>query len=289
MEQMNLNNLNYVERREKRKPFVKVFLIVNQNLKEKNERIGVRTNLDCFGYCYGDISIEQFFKQVEDWAIKPLIERVKGANRRNKISYWGNLRGVRNGSRDTTIDFKDLEITIGDLAKKKLKFDFEKKFEDILKLQKKPSKSQQEIINRIVYLNEEILTLEVLIGKKDGYGYSSYNKPKDSTIKITLTSIEFNEKLKAIELELRRLGDKISIKDIGDFHYKKIEQEVNYSDWLKANIDELKDNWEDDCDGDENEREYRDFDEFCWAMFERTRKIIEVNWEGIPPQQEQDY
>ena len=161
-----------------------------------------------------------------------------------------------------TIDFKDLEITIGDLAKKKMKIDFEKKFEDILKLQKKPSKKEQQIINRIVYLNEEILTLETLTEKENSCW--GYNKPKDTTLKIIISPLEFNEKLRTIDLELQKLGDKLNIQDIGDFKYKKIEKVMDYDEWLSENKDELKDNWEDYLNGceDENEKEFIEFDEF---------------------------
>ncbi len=272
---------NFVEE----KKFIKVMLDVEQDLREKTEVIKIETNLIDLESRW-EVSLERFLKELKIYCLKPLA-KITRINRKNTLSFWGSLRGLRDGIRKNTLKFSDIEITIGKLAKKKIKFDFKERVNEILKLQKKANKTTQILVDRFVRLNEKVLTLKVLIGKtQDDYGYC-YNKPKDRTIKIELSPIEFNEELKKVDLELREIGKKLKI-SIDDFNYdyKKIEKEVNYSDWLKTNKEDLEENFKEygeTFDGDEDENDYKDFDDFCEKMFDRTGNTIEVEWAGKPP------
>jgi len=293
LERLNrgFNFYNFVEQK---KSYINVILETEINLKEKIEIIRVETNLDCLnlGYRWEGVEVFNFLKRLENFCKKPFA-KIRRINRKNKLSYWGNLRGLRDGIRDKTLNFKDIEITIFPLAEKKLKkidLNFEKKVKELLKLMKKPDKKTQELVDRFVALNEKVLLLETLTGKGENYGYG-YNKPKDKSIKIELTNLEFNEQLKAIDLELRGIAKQLKI-GVEDFHYKykKQEKKVKYSDWLKTNKQDLEENFEGfEYNKEVEENPYKSFDDYAKQMYEEFGGVIEVEWEGIPKREKVEY
>ncbi len=217
------NFLNF-KQTEKSRYYVRVMLEATQNLKSKEEQIVVKSNFSFldFEYRWEGVSVDDFLKELTAYSKKPLAI-FRTSNRKEKVSSW-NLRGIEKAIRTKKIEFKDIEITIGILAEKKLRFDFKDKVKEILKEQKKSNKQEQELVDRFIRLREKVLLLKNLIGKKQN-SWNSYGEAKDDSIKIQLTDSEYDEQLKVIELELRKIGKKFNITDVGEFDYKEQEQE----------------------------------------------------------------
>lgn len=257
--------------------YIKILLKITQNIKERNEVLEVDENL-CNDYYSWDKSIEHFFEELQKFVKKPLakIPAIVGLDRYE-------LKNIGENFRERNIKFSDIKISIGELAKEKLDFDFAEKVKDILNLQTTTSSLQKEV-DKFIQLKGKIEILKTRIGKETSYWN---NSPTDDTLKLFLSNEEYNEKLKAIELEIRGLSKKLHI-DIGDFRYKKVQKKLSYKKWLEINKCELEDNWENikeeveyRCE-DEEENVPKTFEEYAKGIFEQTDGCIEVEWEGIP-------
>lgn len=283
------HNFYNLEQREK-KYFIEVMLDTSIDLLEKEEEIRVETDLPMGIRGWNNLrsqDVIDFFKEFENFVKKPLV-KIRTSNRKNTIDSW-KLDSIKENFRDRTLKFSDINISIGELAKKKLKAieinDFEGKVKKLLDLQQTTGEETQKQVDRFVQLREKMLILKDLVGKNidDYYGYG-WDRKKDDTIKLTLTSLEYNEKLKEIEIEIREIAKKLNIKNIGDFDYLKIQKNIGYDEWLKTNKEDLEMNfnqYNDEYDDDE-EKPYKNFDDYAEQMYDENGGVIEVKWEGIP-------
>ena len=268
----NFGNLQQTEK----KYFVRVMLETTIDLREKEEIIEVDTDLpvENGGYWHSDIEVINFLKELEEFVSLPLV-KIRHFNRKNKVSTYG----FSDKFRDEIIKFSDIDITIGELAEKKLKVigieDFKKKVKEILALQKGLDEKIQKLIDRFIQLHENIETLKECVGKeRDSY----YGDTIDRTLKIELTSSEYNKKLKEIEKEIRKIAGKLKIKvDRYDFKYIPIERKVGYDEWIKVNKEELKGDW--DMSDEDDKEGYDSFEKYCEEMYEQNGGIIVENFD----------
>jgi hypothetical protein len=271
LEELNkgFNFFNFTQT--KKKYYIKVNLVVTQDLKTREEVLDVRDNLYVThrGY-YKEYDVVDFLKDLKEFSEKPLAKIMtisrKGYGYNGNYSYNSYSNGyseIKDKIRTETINFSDIEISIGDLAREKLKkidIDFESEVKEILKKQKDINKEMQEKVNRYVFLEEKISMLKSLIKEESRYSYS-YNKPKDNTSKIILSPNEYNTKLKEIETEMRELEKYFGLKEMR-FDYIKIQEEVSYENWFKENERELRINFS------ESESEMT-FEEYAEQVFEQ--------------------
>lgn len=260
------NFLNLVQT--EKKFYIEVELKVTQNLKERDEVINIKTNLDLpngnhSGY-WGDYDVVEFLNDLTEFCKNPLAE-IRTTNRKEKLGYY-DLNGIKNKIRDKTIKFSDIKISIGKLAQKKLErldIDFENQIKSILQKQKDADKETQNKINRYILLREKMGVLKSLIEYKEdyGYSYSGYGKPKDDTLKMTLSLQEYNKKLKEIEIELRKLEKYFGLRET-EMKYVKIPKKIDYKKWLKNNEGDLRDNFkESGC-----EMTFEEYAEMCFEQ-----------------------
>lgn len=226
-----------------KKYYIKVNLVVKQNLEEREETLEVDTNIYSNGYYYREYDVEKFLKDLEDFCSKPLAEVIRTNKKERGYGYYGSgidLREIENEIRDKTIKFSDIKIEIGELARQKLKelnIDFENRVKDLLSKQKSISKDKQIKINRYVFLREHLKMLKSLITEESNY--YSYNKPKDNSLKIMLNPNEYNDRLKEVEKELRILEKSLEITPY-KIEYIVIKEEMTYEKWLKENEEQLR-------------------------------------------------
>lgn len=241
------NFLNLDEKRvmREKKYYISVTLETEMDLLKKEEIIEINTNLelsDNYRYHYEGYSLREFFGELEKWAKKPLV-KLNFSNRKNKLSYY-EIR--ESDFREKSIDIKDIDISIGELAEKKLKqnkIDFIGKVKEMLGLQKEADEEMQKALDRYIQLKERILQLETFIDKRDD-SYYSYSREKDKTTKIMLSPQEYNKELKKVETEMKALAKKLNVGVREDFRYLPIQKKVGYREWLKANKRELDENFE---------------------------------------------
>jgi len=292
MEQVSINedklfrinkgyNFFNLEQKEK-KYFIEVMLETYLNLKEKTETIRVKTDLPTYT-TWGNLrslEIPDFFNELEKFVKKPLV-KIKNFNRKNKLQSY-EISNLKDNFRDKTLKFEDIKITIGELAEKKLKEmgidDFKKKVREILDLQKTADKKTQELVNKFVRLKEKMLILNELVRDNEYYGYS---EDRDDTIKIKLTPLEYNKKLKEVETEMKEIAKKLNVevRDY-DFKYLPIERKVSYEEWFKMYKDELEENFNNLCQEYGDESEYGSFDEYCRDLYEQSGGVVEEIWKG---------
>lgn len=270
----NFYNLKHKDK----KYFIEVMLESTIDLLNKDESIIVKTDLPIKSSDWRyerEFDIVDFLKEIKDFVKKPFI-KINTANRKNTISSW-KLGDIEDNFRNENLNVSDLKIVVGELAKNKLKYNFEKKIKEILALQKTATdKRIQERVNRFFELKEKILFLEDFVGKSKNDYYNSYDRKKDDTIKLSITTLEFNQQLKEIEKEIKGIAKELNIERIGDFDYLPIQKEISYDEWLKINKDDLKENFE-ECN---DESEYKNFNEYAKEMYEEFGGVIEVEWKG---------
>lgn len=260
-----------------KKFYIEVELKVTQDLKSKEEVINVKTNLDIpngshSGY-WGNYDVVDFLADLEKFCESPFAE-IRTTNRKETLGHY-ELSDIRHKTRDKIINFSDIKITIGNLAKKKLEvleIDFENQIKGILKKQKYIDKETQDKIDRYVFLREKMEILKSLVGYKEDYGYSynNYGQPKDNTLKMTLSPQEYNDKLKEIETEIRKLEKFFGLKET-EMKYVKIPEKIDYDKWLKDNEERLRDDYEENKEDDSIT-----FDEYCEMCFEQDLDNGEV-------------
>lgn len=229
----------------RKKYHLQVNLETRQNLKEKSEEIAVEDNLPIREYGYWrqdkDDDVDEFLAKLKRYVSRPLGKVIIPL--KSKVSSYDI--GIKDTIREETIDFDDIDISVGELARKKLKekgiVDFEGEIKKILSNQTEDN--AQEKVNAYVVLKDRISALKNLIGRNSSYSYSYYNEKKDETIKIPLTPEQYNEKMKEIEVDLRVLEKAFGIK----------QEEL---DFIK--IKDEKDDEETDGEFEEDEEEYED-------------------------------
>jgi len=276
-------NFFNLEQKEK-KYFIEVMLETYLNLKEKTETIRIETNLPTNASWRNLRSLEviDFLNELEEFVKKPLV-KIRNFNRKNKLQSY-EIGGLKDKFRDKTLKFEDINITIGELAEKKLKAigidNFKKKVKEILNLQKTADNKIQELVDRFVKLKEKMLILNELVKDNEYYGY---RENRDDTIKIKLTPLEYNKKLKKVETEIKEIAEKlgIEVRDY-DFKYLPIERKVSYDEWLEHNKVELEDNFNRYCSeyGDDEEKPYENFEQYAKEMFDECGGTITETWKG---------
>lgn len=271
----NFYNLKQTEK----KYFVEVMLESTIDLLSKDESVIVKTDLPIKSSDWRyerEFNAGDFVKELKSFCEKPFV-KIKTGNRKNKISSW-KLDNIKENFRERILKFSDIRIVVGKLAEKRLKYNFEQKIKELLKLQKTATdKRIQKQVDKFVMLREKILLLENFIGKKQNDYYSySYDKPKDDTIKLTLMPLEYNEKLKEIEIEIKKIAKKLNIENIGDFDYLKIEKQISYEEWLKMYEVDLRENFENYDDGSE----YENFEEYAKSLYKESGGIVDEEWTG---------
>jgi len=254
------NFINFTSSYNEKKYFIEVILETTQNLREKEEEIQIKTNLPIRTNSYWrDYEMVDFLKDLKEFVSYPLGKIV--LPNKSQIGHY-ELNDIERHIRQDTIDFKDIEFSIGILAKKKLesfKMDFIQEVKEILELQNDEDKTQKKI-NAYVSLREKISTLKKLLCKENDYGYCRYDKNKDDTIKLPLSPEEYNSKLKEIEEELRVLEKEFDLEETR-LEYIKIAEKKDFDTWLKEHEEELKDNFE------ENDDENTTFNEYAELVF----------------------
>jgi hypothetical protein len=266
-------NFYNLEKQEEETLFIEVMLETTQDLQEQEEEIIVNTNLPIYEYGGIGNDIDEFIDALKKFVVKP------------KVNVCG-LCEIEDDFRTEHLKFEDIKIDVGILAEKKLKYNFKEKIKKILLLQKEGDNNIQKEVDRFLELKNKISLLNKLIEKRQGdygygYNYGYDNNKIDDTTKITITTKEYNKKLREIEKEMKQIAEKLKIDDIGRFDYKTIQKKISYRKWLKMNKVELKQNYEEEIeeyenDDDDDEKPYENFDDYATQMFEESGGIIEV-------------
>ena len=257
------NFLNVDNKRDKKskKYYLEILLDIQQNLKETREEICIKTNiLNQSRFC--EYSIEDFLKDLNEYVRKPYVIIKETSNRINEDRYDNDINGLRDLIRDKHIIFADIDFRIGELAKEKINKNLIEEIKEILSQQAKVDKKNQKLMDRFIYLKEKVLTLKTLIEETKTY----WNKPKDNTLKILITTEEYNEKLKVIEEELKVIAKVFGL-ELREMDYIVVEEELSYDEWLEDNKDDLQENYKIYCENDDYEG-CSDFEEYCKMMFE---------------------
>ena len=244
--------------------FIYAMLETKQDLKEKEEKVVVQTNLPMVkeNSWRDTFSPDEFFEGLKGFAKHPLAKiRIP---LKSGITSW-ELDSLKENLRSETIKFDDINIQVGELAKKKLKKDFVLDIEKVLNSQDNTShKEIQEKVNAYITLREKIEALKNLLCKgSERYGYG-YKENKDDTIKLPLTAEEYNSKLKEIEKELRVLEVFFGLRET-DLDYEKVKDEHTFDNWLKENEEQLREDFENNQEEDSE----MTFDEYAEMVFEQ--------------------
>jgi hypothetical protein len=256
------------------KHYIRLYVYVEQDLVDKDERLRVES--DIFHFYSHEEDYKGFLEELKKFCNKPFAEIIL-SNRKDMLNdYHDNLSELRQKIRTETINFSDIDITIMDLAKNKLaelKLDFIKEVKKILDKQKNISKENQDKINDYVFLREELKTYDKLIEKKNWDNYSYSSKPTDNTQKVRLNPQEYNDKLKQIEIKIRKLEKDLGL-DETDIKYIEIKEKISFKEWLKQNEGELRDNFKND-----NEDENMTFEEYAEQSYEFMEETDEEEYE----------
>jgi hypothetical protein len=259
--------LNLQEREERKKFYVRVSLKAEIDLREKKEEVLIETNLpiERTGHYRYEYRVGEFFEDLKIFVEHPLAKiRIP---LKSEITSW-TLDSLKGNLREETIKFSDIDIQVGDLAKKKMKKDFKAEVERILNLQDNTShKEIQDRVNAYMNLRTKIEALQNLLCKeRDSYCYSSREKKKDDTIKLPLTAEEYNSKLQEIEKELRVLEKEFGLRET-DLNYEKVKDEHTFDNWLKENEEQLREDFENNQEEDSDSE--MTFDEYAEMVFEQ--------------------
>lgn len=239
--------------------FIKILKEVRINLKDKEEKISILTDLPFREY-YEGYSIEVFLEKFRNWALLPLFKFSFSFNRKedNKYSsyYLPKLRKSK-------ISFEDLDITIGSEAKKDVNFDkFISDIKEIINLQRNPTEEEIRDFERYYILLERQKDLKRQLGKEESYHYSS--KKKDSY--FVISKEEYNEKLKLLEDEFKLLNSKYDFLEVPNLYYEEIQEVLTFDKWKSENLFELEENWA-ELDDEDKEEYNGDFEEFALTNY----------------------
>lgn len=260
------NFLNLNNEYGKKKYFISVLLKTEQNLKGKEEKLVVDTNLPFCerGWRYSGYELTAFLKEFEEF-VKLRLGKIIMPNKTQVGNY--ELSSLKSNLRNENINIEDIEISIGVLAEKKLKelnINFAEKVRETLNLQdRKKDKETQNKVNKYILLREKIITLKNLLRGGESHSGYGYNRQTDNSLKITLTAEEYNSKLKEVEIELRALEKEFNLRE-ERVEYVEIKEPITYEKWLEANREVLEQNFEED-----DNREMT-FDEYAEMMFEES-------------------
>lgn len=212
-------------KRESKSPFtIHLFKQVSGNLLKMKSEVLINSNLPFMSWRYQNSNQDEFFKNLEDFVKLPRFDNfVIGNRRRDNI---GNRWGVT--SFDTTIiRIEDIEITFGDELLKGVAGEFKAEFKDkirkILSKQRFANDKEVKDFTRYYQLIEQTSNLKRQSTAKTNYWSS---KPTDYTFKMLLPDEDYNNKLKAVELELESLKILYEFLDIPRFDYKEKEEDL---------------------------------------------------------------
>lgn len=251
--------------------FISVLKEVDLNILEKEERVVVETNVlpyDFTSYSE-DLTIQLFLKKLKDYMSTPKYELFVKHNRRmeNKVDMSWDTK-----FREKDFDFEDLEITIGEQAKSyvdSLDFNFVEEIKKIIKNKRQVTDKEITDFERYSLLYNRIKDLKRQFEKPHS-NYYSYGEPNDSTLKITIGYEEYNEKLKEVETEMKKICKKYCFLKLPRFDYVEIKEPVSLEDWKKEHGDELRENWDelDDSEKEEWDGNFDSYAEYCFEEYE---------------------
>lgn len=248
--------------------FIEVKKEVELNLVNHSSKLVVDTDFPfCdWKYGYGEINPEYFLQQLKEWISIPRYNFFLQHNRKrdNKAS-WINLPKFRK----VDIQFEDIDFRIGEQAQHDINllgFDFIKTVKKLLSQQREATDKEAKDFERFKFLLEEIENLERQIPKRNEY---SYYQKKDRTIKITIDKKTYNEKLKIVEQELKKLCKKYSFLEMPKIDYEEIPKKLSFKDWKAENGIEANDNWVDfdDEEKEEYDGDFENYLKFCYEYY----------------------
>ena len=248
---------------EKFKPptlFINVLREYRINVLEREDYFCVPNNLNVGGCSYygDDTALKEFLKDLKSWAITPIYKFFIKHNRRqdNLPSSWGMP-----DFRTRNIKFEDINIVIGKRAQQELDrlgIDFKGEVKRLLALQRTPTAEEIKDFERYWLLLNIIEDLGRQLNKQSNYGY--YESDKDKTIPISIGKYEYNDRLKAVEKELKGLIKKYSFLESKRFDYAEILKKPTLKGYMDDNKYELEREWG-NLDEDE-QGEYKNYADF---------------------------
>lgn len=242
--------------------FIDVLYKENTNLMGKENKIQVSSNLPFISWNYSsDDNPEGFLNGLKEWVKKPQYSFFTKFNRKkdNLPDDW-SLPKFRN----CHIEFEEIKITIGELAKSKLSFDFVEEIRKLLLLQHKANDTETRDFERYWFLLQSVSDIKRQVRQKER---NYYREEDDTTIKIRIDKKEYNNNLKKIEKELKIICKKYPFLNIPHIEYEEIQKAPKKADFFEENGHDLQEEW--DMLNDEAKDEFDgDFDVFCEAKYE---------------------
>jgi len=243
--------------------FISIYKEVELNLLGKEEKIVVVTNiLGSYSYSYNGLSIEEFLVKLKKYLSIPTYKFL--IQRENKVDFYWKAK-----FRTKDFEFEDIKITIGEQAKEyvdSLKFNFIEEVKKLVKNKKQATEQEGKDFEKYFFLYNRIDDLKRQV-KESNNSYYSYHQDADRTLKITISTEEYNQKLKEVETEMKEICKKYSYLELPRFDYIKIVELITFEDWLKEQGEELRESW-DEFDDEQKEDWNGDFDSYAQSCFE---------------------
>ena len=245
--------------------YISLKVITRINIKEKQERIKVDSNLPFVSWRCGCNSVEEFLEEFNKYCKKPVYSYPFSLNRKqeNQPSRW-NLPSFR----EKKINFEDIDIRISDKIKDMFysdKFDFIGQVKKILSSQVKITDEEKDDFDKYFLLCEKIEDLGRQL-PKERYGY---DREKDDTLKMTIGKKEYNKKLRVIETKLKPICSKYEILNMPSIYYKEIKKAPSFEEFKIENKQEVEELWSELDDEDKDEFDC-DFEEFLKTKYEEN-------------------
>ncbi len=212
LEQLN-KGYNLLNIDPQKRPYrIEVTLHVTLDLREHTEELKVHHKLP-FSSGWEDLEeddFEDFLRELSEWVKRPLC-KPRSFNRKDTTCGYYGYESIH--YRRTTLHMSDVAIIVHSVAREYLErrygiADFGKVVAELLPSQRDATRKEAKAIDRWVYLEERKLHLEEAVRHKTQLGISAD---------------EHDDKLKAIENEMRKLARKHEFLDIEgvSFHYLK--------------------------------------------------------------------
>lgn len=188
------NGRNLISIGETAKPFkVVAQLKVRMNLRETDVSLSIDTNLPFAGWRDYD-DAESFLKEFEEWATMPEYQPRHYNRRFAQLSDW-ELHDLK--LRKNSIGFDDITIVVYPEAQKWLAHngtpDLAQKIGEICTLQQQATPEQKRVVDRYIYLREQLKLSKEKIDSDD------------ETIKLNDNKKKQNSKAKRLAAELQML------------------------------------------------------------------------------------
>ncbi len=241
---------------------IELLLEIDLNLFEKTVELAVRHNL--FNSYYDEsVGFEDFIRDFKDFVSKPFYIPRNFNRKNNKLGKW-ELDKI--ATRRKVVNLSDINIVVYESAeqylKKKYKIeDFRKVVKGLLKKQRDATKDEMKAVDRFIYLREKMDNLIDMVGRQNisDYGYCE----RDETKRISITKEIYNKELKKIEIEMKALNKKYRFLKIDEqnFRYAEIKKKPKFSEWIKENKLELKENYKAESEG-------QGFEKYCKNVYD---------------------